>query len=82
MVMMNHHVFAMNNQNWNILCWNIRGINVTPKWDAIHDKIEESACSIICLQETKKEHFDMSFIHNFAPKRFDRYDLVPSVGGV
>jgi hypothetical protein len=22
----------------------------------------------------------MSFIRNFAPKRFDRYDLVPSVG--
>lgn len=70
----------MSNRHWNILCWNIRGINATAKWDAVRDKIEESACSIICLQETKCEHFDMSYIRNFAPKRFDLYDYVPSAG--
>jgi hypothetical protein len=70
----------MNTRNWNILCWNIRGINASEKWDAVRDKIEESACSVICLQETKKENFDICFIRKFAPRRFDKFDFIPSVG--
>lgn len=74
------YLFAMSNRNWHILSWNIRGINATAKWEAVHDKIEESACAIFCLQETKREHFDMAYIRNFAPKRFDHFDYSPSVG--
>lgn len=48
------------------------------KWD--RDKIEENACSVICLQETKKEHFDVAFVRKFAPRRFDCFDFIPSVG--
>ena len=70
----------MNTRNWNILCWNICGINASEKWDAVRDKIEESASSVICLQETKKETFDIGFIRKFAPRRFDRFDFIPSVG--
>jgi exonuclease III len=70
----------MNSRNWHVFCWNIRGINGVDKWDAIRDKIEESACSIFCLQETKKEHFDQQFIRKFAPRRYDSYDFIPSVG--
>ena len=70
----------MNNHSWNILCWNVRGINAMEKCDAVWDKIEESACSIVCLRETKREHFEMSFIRKFAPRRFDRFDYIPSVG--
>lgn len=55
-------------------------MNAVGKWDAVWDKIEESACSIVCLQETKKEHFDMAFIRKFALKRFDQFDFVPSIG--
>ena len=70
----------MNTRDWNILCWNIRGINGTEKWDAVRDKIEECASYIICLQETKRELFDSSFIRKFAPRRFDCFDFIPSVG--
>ena len=70
----------MSTRNWHILCWNIRGINVSEKWDAVRDKIEESACLVICLQETKKENFDICFIRKFAPRRFDKFDFIPSVG--
>lgn len=70
----------MNNKSWQILCWNIRGTNAQGKWDALWDKIEESACSIICLQETKREHFDAAFLQKFAPRHFDQFDFVPSVG--
>lgn len=70
----------MSTRNWNILCWNIRGINVREKWDAVRNKIEESACSVICLQKTKKESFDTPFIRNFAPRCYDNFDFVPSMG--
>lgn len=70
----------MNNRKWQILCWNIRGINGVEKWDAVRDKIEESACSVFCLQETKKGQFDQQFIRKFAPQRFDCFDFVPPLG--
>ena len=70
----------MSNRLWNILCWNIRGFNSSDKWDAVRNKIEESACSIICLQETKKELVDLPFIRNFAPKHFDQFNFIPSNG--
>lgn len=35
---------------------------------------------MLCLQETKREHFDMSFIQKFAPRCFDSFDYIPSVG--
>jgi hypothetical protein len=70
----------MDNRIWNILCWNIRGLNAIGKWDVVRNKLEESACSIVCLQETKCEHFYMDFIKKFAPRRFDYFDFVPSIG--
>jgi exonuclease III len=70
----------MNNRTWQILCWNIRGLNGCDKWDAVRMKIDESACTVLCLQETKRPHFDMLFIRKFAPKRFDSFDYIPSDG--
>jgi exonuclease III len=71
---MDHQTF------WSILCWNIRGMNADDKCLALSNKIEECGCSIICLQETKKSHFDHSFIRKFAPRRFDKFEFVPSRG--
>ena len=70
----------MNNRHWSILCWNIRGLNATEKHNAVRDKIEESGCSVICLQETKMQHIDMQFLRKFTPRRFDKYDFIPSSG--
>jgi hypothetical protein len=70
----------MDNRVWNILCSNIRGLNASGKWDAIRNKIDECGCSIIFLQETKRANIDKSFIRKFAPRRFDCFDFVPSIG--
>ena len=74
----------MNNTNtrktWNILNWNIRGINSDDKCNALRLKLDESNCSIYCIQETKRENFDHSFIRKFAPKRFDQFAYSPSQG--
>lgn len=70
----------MNSQNWNILCWNVRGFNGSDKWNVVRSKIEESGCSIICIQESKREVIDTLFIRNFAPRKFDSFDYIPSIG--
>ena len=67
-------------RNWSVLCWNIRGINASKKWDALKDKVLEVGCHIVCLQETKREAFDSLFVRKFLPPNFDGLVFVPSVG--
>lgn len=73
---------ARQNRNRNILCWkwNIRGMNSEDKWRSIRGKVEESKCSIICLQETKRASFDHSSIKNFATRHFDKFVFFPADG--
>ena len=68
------------NRSWNILNWNIRGINTQDKWLAIRQKVEESAAGILCLQETKRENFDLAYINKFCPRRFNKFEFLPSIG--
>lgn len=55
-------------------------MNAEPKLLSLRQKIEDSGCQIFCLQETKKDHFDLSDIRKFAPKRFDSFAFAPSAG--
>lgn len=52
---------------WKILCWNVRGLNSNKKWNSIRDKVLESCCDIVYLQETKRAHFDAAFTRNICP---------------
>ena len=72
--------FMNNNRSWNILNWNIRGINSKDKWNAINQKIEESACVVVCIQETKREEFTTQYLRNFCPKRISKFAYLPSNG--
>jgi exonuclease III len=67
-------------KHWKILSWNVRGLNSETKWISIRDKIIESKSEIICLQETKREQFDVGYIRNFCPIEFDSFELLPSIG--
>ena len=66
--------------NWNVLCWNIRGLNSGEKQLALSNAINASGCSVICLQETKKPMIDNAFIKSCCPRRFDQFAFVPSHG--
>jgi hypothetical protein len=57
------HSLSMSDKRlWKILNWNIRGINAEEKLLALANKIEESGCDIIRLQETKRQIIDLDFI--------------------
>src|SRR5688572_22551262 len=74
---MNHN---HSKRTWNILCWNVRGINSDKKCNSIRDKIIESHCHMICLQETKREQLDTMFLRKFCPPSFDKFEFSPSQG--
>ena len=67
-------------RKWFILCWNIRGLNAKTKQLALLNAIKLSGCSVVCLQETKKSHFDMAFIKSCCPSSFDEFLYIPSNG--
>ena len=67
-------------KTWCVLCWNIRGLDHHDKQLALWNAISVSGCAIICLQETKKCHFDPAFIKSCCPARFDEFVYVPSSG--
>ena len=72
----------MNNlcRNWNVLCWNVRGLNSEARQRAVRQKIDERHCAIACLQETKCASFDYRMLKSFCPKRFDSFAFSPSLG--
>ena len=76
-------LFFMDNcyfRNWNVLCWNIRGLNSGDKQLDLSNAINASGCSVLCLQETKKPMIDHAFIKSCCPRRFDQFSFVPSNG--
>ena len=68
------------NRSWNILNWNIRGLNDEGKCRALRSKIEESCCSIFCVQETKMQLISLLHVKKFVPKRFANLHFVPLMG--
>jgi exonuclease III len=69
-------------RNWNILNWNVRGLNSVHKSNAIRAKIHESSCAIFCIQERKTQRFESSTIRKFAPKHFNKFSYFPSEGAL
>ena len=67
-------------KQWLVLCWNMRWLNSKEKQLALANAIELSGCAIICLQETKMESIDISFMKSCCPKRFDEFAFIPSAG--
>jgi exonuclease III len=55
----------------------LRGFNSEKKWVALAIKIVESNCDIICLQETKRETFDLDYTRKFCPKKFNKFEYLP-----
>jgi hypothetical protein len=57
-----------------------QGYELPRKRDAIRSKIDESACQIVCIQETKRESFDNFYIKKFCPRNLDNFAFAPSIG--
>jgi exonuclease III len=60
-----------------ILCWNVRGLNSRAHQDVLHELVASEQCSIICIQETKKQVFSDYDIAQLLGTGFD-YTFLPS----
>jgi exonuclease III len=67
-------------RDWKILTHNIRGVNAPEKWNSLRSKIIESKCDIVCVQETKRDSFDATYLRNFSPRSFDEFCFHPTMG--
>ena len=65
-------------QNWNVLCWNIHGLNSSDKQLALSNAITVSGCAVIFLRESKMSCFDDSSLKALCPKLFDKFAYIPS----
>lgn len=67
-------------RSYNVLSWNVRGLNSQEKHDCLRAKIQECASNIICIQETKRESFDSFYISKFCPRFLKQFAYHSSVG--
>lgn len=65
---------------WNVLCWNVHGLNSPDKQLALMNAINSSGCTVICIQESKMQTFDASTLKMLCPRRFDSFAFIPAVG--
>ena len=68
------------NRSWNLMSWNVRGLNSKEKWSEIRDKIIEANCDIICLQETKKRILIWRSLGIFAQQILINLNFCPLLG--
>lgn len=68
------------NRNWNILCWNVRGINSEDKWLVIRNKIEESSCVVFCLRKPRGKILIILMSKSLHPSALILSFFSPSVG--
>ena len=67
-------------RNWNVVCWNVRGLNAPEKHLALGNAINTSGCAIVCLQESKMPFFDAAVLKSIFPRHFDQFAYIPSQG--
>ena len=52
--------------NWNVLCWNVRGLNAPEIHLALGNAIQASGCVVICLQESKMHFLTLPLLNLYA----------------
>lgn len=72
----------MSQKNCNILCWNVRGLNARARRDSIRNAVLATGATIVCLQETKIEHWTPSLVRDtLGPNFANSYTTLPAMGG-
>ena len=64
--------------SWKVLCWNVRGLNSDARQRSVREKVIESQCSVLCLQETKLPSCSRSIMKRICPQGFDQFVESPS----
>jgi exonuclease III len=63
-----------------VLCWNVRGLNDPWKRDAIREFLGTTHAKFICFQETKLCTIDRFTLMQCLGPTFDGYSFLPAIG--
>lgn len=66
--------------NYTILSWNVRGLGLKEKFDAVRDTISISHPHIACLQESKLHSLDVAKCKAFLPAYLNAFTYAPADG--
>ena len=67
-------------RSWKILCWNVRGLNFDTRQHSVREKVADSQCAVVCLQETKLSSCSCTTTKCICPYGFDQFVESPSRG--
>jgi exonuclease III len=65
---------------FNILCWNVRGLNDPDRCSTVNEIVATSTCHIVCLQETKLESVSPADAYFIGGNRLKSFAEKPAVG--
>jgi exonuclease III len=71
--------------SFNLLGWNVRGLNDQDRRDTVHETIAASSCQIVCLQETKLavvSPIEAAYIGGYRLKSFAERPAIGTRGGI
>jgi exonuclease III len=66
--------------DFSILCWNVRGLNLQARRDAVHAMISTTTCHLACLQETKLSMVDRSIVTTLGGPKLNNFSFKPAEG--
>lgn len=66
--------------NFNVLVWNVRGLNARSRRNALRGVCDEAKASIACVQETKMNVITPFNVTEMFGARFASYVYLPSTG--
>ncbi|KAM3020904.1 hypothetical protein ACUV84_040901 [Puccinellia chinampoensis] len=66
--------------NYNIVVWNVRGLNSPNRWTAVRVLIEDANAAVVCLVETKLENVTPFSLNQILGSRYDGFTFLPASG--
>ena len=66
--------------DFDTLCWNVRGLNSAKRCLAVHEMIASTTCHIACLQETKLQSLDSTLARFLGAYKLNQFTFKPAQG--
>lgn len=66
--------------NFNVICWNVRGLNMPVRRTTVHETLTSTTCHLACLQETKLENIDQALAYSLGGYKLHKFAQRPAFG--
>lgn len=74
------YAFIMQVGDFNLISWNVRGLNAAARCMVVHETIKATSCHIVCIQETKLSHIDAHLASFVGGYRLNSFTFKPEQG--